>query len=150
MKIFPLILFAFVAVAFIVGQSGSHAQTDSPETTAARVPLENYIQAHATGNGDFIRKAFFKDAKIMAFRDGKLLNLTTEEFAARFEGKPAADESQRKRRIESVDLTGNAGVARIVLDYPTVVLTDYMSLLKIDGEWKIVNKVFHAQPKVKQ
>ncbi len=99
MKVLLVILFTVAALAFTTGKSASdvtQAQADSPETTAARVPLENYIQAHATGNGEFIRKAFFKDAKIMAFRDGKLLNLTTEEFAARFDGKPAADESQRK------------------------------------------------------
>jgi Putative lumazine-binding len=117
--------------------------------TAARVPLENYINAHATGNPDYVRKAFFNEAKIMAFRDGKLLNLSVEEFASRFNGKPAADESQRKRRIDSLDITGNAGTARIVLDYPDVTLTDYMSLLKVNGEWKIVNKVFNAEPKVR-
>jgi hypothetical protein len=119
------------------------------EVGAARIPLESYINAHATGNPEYIRKAFFPTAKIMAFRDGKLLNLSVEEFASRFSGKPAADESQRKRRIDSLDITGNAGVARIVLDYPDATLTDYMSLLKVDGEWKIVNKVFNVELKAK-
>ena len=125
------------------------ASAESSEAVAARVPLENYIQGHVTGNGDFMRKAFHTEAKVMAFRDGKLTNLTTEEFASRFNGKPAADEAQRKRRIESVEITGNAGVAKIVLDYPTVTFTDYMSLLKVGDEWKIVNKVFYAEPKAK-
>ncbi|HEX8636521.1 MAG TPA: nuclear transport factor 2 family protein [Pyrinomonadaceae bacterium] len=49
--------------------------------------------------------------------------------------------------MESVDITGNAASAKIILDYPTVRFTDYMSLLKIDGEWKIVNKTFYAEPK---
>lgn len=119
------------------------------DAAAARVPLESYINAHATGNPEYIRKAFLPDAKIMAFRDGKLLNLSVEEFASRFSGKPAADESQRKRRIDSLDITGNAGVARIVLDYPDATLIDYMSLLKVNGEWKIVNKVFNVEPKAK-
>ena len=125
------------------------ASAESSEAAAARVPLENYIQGHVTGNGDFMRKAFHSEAKVMAFRDGKLTNLTSEEFASRFNGKPAADEAQRKRRIESVEITGNAGVAKIVLDYPTVTFTDYMSLLKVGDEWKIVNKVFYAEPKAK-
>ena len=125
------------------------ASAESSEVAAARVPLENYIQGHVTGNGDFMRKAFHTEAKVMAFRDGKLTNLTSEEFASRFNGKPAADEAQRKRRIESVEITGNAGVAKIVLDYPTVTFTDYMSLLKVGDEWKIVNKVFYAEPKAK-
>ena len=144
---------AFFLAAIIVGlpflkTRDLRAATEA-ETVAARIPLENYINAHATGNPDYIRKAFFPDAKIMAFRDGKLLNLSVEEFAARFSGKPASDESQRRRRIDSLDITGNAGVARIVLDYPDATLTDYMSLLKVDGEWKIINKVFYGEPKSK-
>jgi hypothetical protein len=145
-----LLAVSFVAIfgLLVIFQStnGSSIATSEAE---ARVPLDNYIQGHATGNGDFMRKAFHTDAKIMAFRDGKMMNLTAEEFASRFNGKPAADEAQRKRRIEKVEITGNAGVGKIVLEYPTVTFTDYMSLLKVGDEWKIVNKVFYAEPKAK-
>ena len=145
-----LLAISFVAIfgllSIFQSTNGSSVTTSEAE---ARVPLDNYIQGHATGNGDFMRKAFHPDAKIMAFRDGKLMNLTAEEFASRFNGKPAADEPQRKRRIEHVEITGNAGVGKIVLEYPTVTYTDYMSLLKVGDEWKIVNKVFYAEPKAK-
>lgn len=145
-----LLVVSFVAMfgllVILQSTSGSSRATSEAE---ARVPLDNYIQGHATGNGDFMRKAFHTDAKIMAFRDGKLMNMTAEEFASRFNGKPAADEAQRKRRIENVEITGNAGVGKIVLEYPTVTYTDYMSLLKVGDEWKIVNKVFYAEPKAK-
>ena len=146
MKILSVLFVAILGVAVVMGmKASSRAETDA----AARVPLENYIQGHATGNGDFMRKAFHTEAKVMAFRDGKLTNLTAEEFASRFNGKPAPDEAQRKRRIEHVEITGNAGVGKIVLDYPTITYTDYMSLLKVGDEWKIVNKVFYAEPKAK-
>jgi len=145
-----LLVVSFVAIfgllAILQSTNGSSVATSEAE---ARVPLDNYIQGHATGNGDFMRKAFHTDAKIMAFRDGKLMNMTAEEFASRFNGKPAADEAQRKRRIENVEITGNAGVGKIVLEYPTVTYTDYMSLLKVGDEWKIVNKVFYAELKAK-
>jgi hypothetical protein len=124
-------------------------QAQSAEEAAARVPLENYLKGHATGDGEFMRKAFHTDAKVFSYRDGKLNQMTSAEFASRFTGKPAADEAQRKRWIESVKLTGNAGVGVIVLDYPTVKFTDYMSLLKVDGEWKIINKTFYTEPKAK-
>jgi len=148
MRVLAFFLVAVIGVLPFLKTRDLHAASET-EAAAARIPLEHYINAHATGNPDYIRKAFFPDAKIMAFRDGKLLNLSVEEFASRFSGKPAADESQRKRRIDSLTITGNAGVARIVLDYPDTTLTDYMSLLKVDGEWKIVNKVFNAEPKAK-
>lgn len=148
MRVLAFFLAATIGVLPLLETRDLHAASEA-EAAAARIPLENYINAHATGNPDYIRKAFFPEAKIMAFRDGKLLNLSVEEFASRFSGKPAADESQRKRRIDSLNITGNAAVARIVLDYPDTTLTDYMSLLKVDGEWKIVNKVFNAEPKAK-
>ena len=148
MRVLVFFLASVMGVLPFLETRDLHAASEA-EVAAARVPLEHYINAHATGNPDYIRKAFFPEAKIMAFRDGKLLNLSVEEFASRFSGKPAADESQRQRRIDSLTITGNAGVARIVLDYPDTTLTDYMSLLKVDGEWKIVNKVFNAEPKAK-
>jgi hypothetical protein len=148
MRVLVFFLAAIVGVLPLLASRDLHAASEA-EVAAARIPLESYINAHATGNADYVRKAFFPDAKIMAFREGKLLNLSVDEFASRFSGKPATDESQRKRRIDSLDITGNAGVARIVLDYPDTTLTDYMSLLKVNGEWKIVNKVFNAEPKAK-
>jgi len=114
---------------------------------AVRKTLQAYLQAQATGKGEYILQAFSPDARIMFVRDGKYSQMTRDEFAARFSGHPDADEAQRHRRIDSVQITGNAAMAKIVLDYPKVTLTDYMQLLKIDGEWKIVNKIFNAQPK---
>jgi len=148
MRVLAFFLAAIIGAFPFLESAYLHAASET-EAAAARVPLENYINAHATGNPDYIRKAFFPEAKIMAFREGKILNLSVEEFASRFSGKPAADETQRTRRIESLDITGNAGVARIVLHYPDTTLTDYMALLRVNGEWKIVNKVFNAEPKAK-
>jgi hypothetical protein len=145
MKFFASFLLLTIITTIFVARSAN----SSTEDTAARVPLEDYFKAHATGNPEFIRKAFLPEARVMAFRDGKLLNISSEEFASRFNGKPAADEAQRKRRIESLDISGNSAIAKLVLDYPEVRFTDYMSLLKINGEWKIASKVFYAEPKGK-
>jgi len=137
---------SFAAMVLIAGA----ACAQEADTAGARVPVENYIKAHATGDAAFIRKAFHPDAKIYSYRDGKVQALTVEEFAKLFSGKPAADEAQRVRRIENVDVTGSAGSAKVYLDYPNVAFTDYMSLLKVDGEWKIINKTFNGVPKPKR
>jgi Putative lumazine-binding len=123
------------------------AQNHTRELDAAKVPLQNYVKAHETGNADFIRRAFTQDAKVVGYMGGKLISWGVEEYAGRFSGKPAEDEVQRKRSIEIISLTGDAAVGKVVLDYPTVKFADYMSLLKINGEWKIVNKSFHADMK---
>ena len=124
-------------------------QSSNAEETAARVPLENYLKGHATGEAEYFQKAFHPEAKLFWYRDGKLMTRTSAEYIAGAGGKPAPDEANRKRWIESVKITGNAGIAVIVLDYPSVKFVDYMSLLKIDGEWKIINKTFYSEPKPK-
>lgn len=135
-----------LAAALLGGLPAAGGQGQSEEA-AARVPLENYLKGHATGDGAFMRLAFHPDAKICANQKGSWTCRTTEQFAAAFSGKPAADEAQRKRTIESVTLTGDVGVAKIVLDYPAVKFTDYMSLAKVNGEWRIYNKVYFAEPR---
>lgn len=117
------------------------------EEAAIRETIQHYFQGHATGNGEHFRKAFHPDAKLFFVREGKLTVWTSEEYIGRASGKPAADEAQRKRQIDSIDISGNAAIVKITLDYPSVVFTDYMSMLKIDGQWKIVNKTFYAKPR---
>ncbi|MDF3833390.1 nuclear transport factor 2 family protein [Cupriavidus basilensis] len=123
----------------------SHSGLTS-QHTAALEPIENYLRAHITGDAAYMRKAFHPDARIVSFRDGALHALSVDAFSARFQGQPAADEAQRKRFITHFDVTGNAGTAKVVLEYPEVTFTDYMTLLEIDGVWKIVNKTFSAAP----
>ncbi len=135
--------FLFITLGFVV--SISHAQSD--ENSAVRVPLQNYIKGHETGDGEYFRKAFHTEGNMVWIRDGKFTARSFKEYIAGASGKPAADEDMRKRQIESVDVVGTAASAKIILDYPTVRFVDYMALLKINGEWKIVSKVFYAEPK---
>lgn len=125
------------------------ARAQQREEAAVRAAIEHYFRAHATGLGEHHRKVFHPDAKLFWINDGKFTQRTSEDYIAGSPGKPAPDEPQRKRTIEMIDITGDAAVAKLVLDYPNAKLTDYMSLLKIDGEWKIVNKIFTREIKKK-
>ena len=123
---------------FILALCSLAASAQETEKAAVRVPLENYIKAHATGDPEYARKAFHTEGNMIWIREGKYSMESFDSFIKRaFTGKPAADEEQRKngRKIEAIDVNGNAAVAKIILDYPTVKFVDYMTLLKINGEW---------------
>ena len=132
----------------ILAAAGVMAAAGTQDDAAIRVPLENYMKGHATGNGDFMRKAFHPDARMTYVNEGKLQIVPITDFIARFTGKPAADEALRKRYIENITASNDSAVATLVLDYPDVRFVDYMTLLKINGEWKIINKSFHKEPKL--
>ncbi|MGE3465969.1 MAG: nuclear transport factor 2 family protein [Pyrinomonadaceae bacterium] len=136
---------AILIAIIVLGSFGAFAQAS--EKDAVRVPLENYIKGHETGSAEYMKKAFHTEGHLMFIRDRKYTTRSFAEYIGGMTGKPAPDEAKRKRTIEDIDVAGNAAVARIVLDYPTAVFVDYMTLLKIDGEWKIVNKTFYVEPK---
>jgi hypothetical protein len=140
---------AAVAVALAAG--GAWMSAPTADEAAVRATLEHYIQGHATGDGAHMRIAFHPAARLFWSSADTLATRTSEEYVARMPGKPAADEGSglRKRRIESVDVTGNAAIGKIVLDYPDAYIVDYMSLLKTNGQWKIINKIFMTEMKKK-
>lgn len=144
-KLTLLTIAIFAACAFYFG-----AKAWADEKEAARVPLENYLKGHATGDPEFMKKAFHTEGNMTFIRDGKYTTRSFAEYIAGMQGKPQPDEAQRKRWIESVDVSGNAAVGKIILDYPNGKFVDYMTLLKIDGEWKIINKSFYFEPKAKK
>jgi len=138
---------AALGVVLLAGGAWMFAPT--PDETAVRSTLEHYLQGHATGDGAHMRLAFHPAARLFWSNADTLATLTVDQYIARMPGKPAADEASRKRRIDMVDVTGNTAVGKIVLDYPDAYIVDYMSLLKTNGEWRIINKIFNVTPKTK-
>ena len=141
------ILAAIVLLALLLVPLLATAAPPGEADAAVRAPIEAYLRGHATGDGEEWRRAFHPSAMVTGLRDGKLQSMTAAEFVSRAPGKPPADEAQRKRRIVSIDVSGDAALAKVELDYPKVVFVDYLSLLKIDGEWKIAQKTYTGTSK---
>jgi hypothetical protein len=133
----------------LAAQGPTAASSADPEEPAIRRALEHYLSGHATGDSAHFRAAFHKVANLYFVRGDSVATRTGDAYIASAGGKPAADEAQRRRRILSIDRTGDAAVAKIELDYPSAVLTDYMALLKTGSEWRIVNKIFTSAPKAR-
>lgn len=133
----------------LVASSNSRLQAQQSEEDLAKVPIENYFKGHATGDSQYARLAFHPDAHMTFVREGKYNNMPIEDYFKRFSGKPSPMEDQIKRRIEKLEINGTSGFAVLVLDSPAAYVTDYMSLLKVDGQWKIIHKSFYAVPRTK-
>jgi hypothetical protein len=140
-------LAALAALATLGGAGCTRAAATAadPERAAITEAVELYFQGHATGDGAFMTRAFAPEAKLFWVKDGALAQRTAAEFAAGFSGKPAADEAARRRRILLLDRSGDAALAKVELDYPGGGFIDYLALLKLEGRWQIVNKIFHRR-----
>jgi hypothetical protein len=138
------ITLAAIAIASVT----TNAQSASPQINAIRTAVNHYFQGHATGDGSHFAKVFHPDAKLYWIGpDGTVMQRTSAEYIKGASGKPAADEAQRKRRIVSVDITGNIAMVKVELDYPAVKFTDIFSMVESKGQWWIVNKTYYADRK---
>jgi protease I len=114
------------------------------DEAATRQTVQYYFDGGTNRDSVALRKAFHPDARMLFAKDGRLVVVPIGEYIARVAGerpKPGQVDSTKKR-VTSVDATGDAAIARVELQRPESVITDYMSLLKVDGRWQIVNKIF--------
>lgn len=140
-RTFLLVLFALTPLAALA------QSTDASDFAEIEAVIGHYFQGHATGDGSHFERAFHPDARMFsAGPDGEMRQLELREW---FTGRndPAPDEAERRRWIESITVSGTIATARLILDYPGVVLHDAMTLVNAEGRWQIVNKVFVAYPK---
>lgn len=139
-----------IRIAFAVLAFATSAAAQGSEEAGVRAAINQYFKGHATGSGDEMRKAFLPTAHIEGNRQGTFTSWTVDQYVKNFSGKPAADEASRRRTIDSVDLAGTAAMAKATLVHGQTTFVDYFVLLKVDGEWKIANKVYTSSPTQKE
>jgi hypothetical protein len=146
-RLASLAVLALALPAQATAQTPSTLVMQVSEEAAVRAAIDDYLRSHATGEGSHVAGVFHPVLQMLWVANDTLVRRTAAEFIGGFRGTPPADEARRRRWIASVDVFGTAAAARVVLDYPTVTFVDFFTLLKIEGEWKIVSKTFASQPK---
>lgn len=137
----------YIMILAACAACSSSASASAAADDAIRATIGHYFRGHATGDPAHFRKAFLPSAHIEGNREGKFTSWTLDEYAARFKGNPAPGESARVRTIDLVDVSGDSAMAKATLDHGGIVFTDYFVLLKVDGEWRIANKVYYGRKK---
>lgn len=66
--------------------------------------------------------------------------------AAVLAGGAAEEGSQATWEIEALDVTGDSAAVKVLDDYLDMRFTDYLSLLRTDAGWVIVNKLYYLHP----
>lgn len=130
------------SLLFFLGGIGSYAQAGDEEKLV-RACLEEYM----SGDGNRMEKAFHPSAsmKYIDAKTGEFKDVPIAEFIAR--AKANTSKMERKIEIVSVNIEGNAANGKIKIETEKVILYDYMNMLKINGEWKIVSKIFSRKDK---
>ncbi len=116
--------------------------TDVREHDAIAETLQHYIDGTRSGTGDDMKPAFHKDATIFGYAGADLFGGPIQQLFDWSDQNGPATELQAQ--IASIDLAKTVATVRLELtNLNGARYTDMFTLLKVDGEWKIMSKVFH-------
>jgi Putative lumazine-binding len=118
---------------------------ESADHASVRACVQTYFDSHALNSATHIHQAFLPSAHVEGNRQGVFTSWPLAEYCVSFKGSPAIDEASRVRRIEWIDVVGDAAAAKATLVHGDITFTDFFVLLKVTGDWKIANKVYSTQ-----
>jgi Putative lumazine-binding len=108
--------------------------------------LNKYNEGGAKADSAIMKPAFNDKATIFGVEDGKLsggeIQNLFNAIDTAFRPSPEA-----KAAIARIDIVGSAASARVDTDNISGFrFTDFFNLLKIDGKWTIISKIYHTHP----
>ncbi len=105
--------------------------------------VEGYVAGLKSGKVDDLRQSFHADATMYGHGPDGLLGGTIDNLYGFVEHYGKAETIAT--RLDVLDMTPTTAVVRVTMerDAAGADYTDYHSLIKIDGQWKIVAKLFH-------
>ncbi len=123
----------------------SNVPTDVREYDAITRTVQHYIDGAKSGSGDDMKAAFHDEATFFGNVGADVFGGPIRQLFDWNDDKGPATELQA--RIAGIDLNGTVATVRLELDNWTGSrYTDLFTLLKANGEWRIMNKVFHLHP----
>lgn len=114
------------------------------DTKAILAVIDTYIEGLKTGRVDLLKKCFHKDATMYGYSiENKITEGSVQHLYDIISKHGALSKVTSKNSI----LHQTSNTASVLAELKTTALhensTDYLSLMKIDGQWKIISKVYH-------
>jgi hypothetical protein len=108
-----------------------------------KVLLEKTIQTYFDGwmTGDTIKigKAMHLTCQLKVRKDNQVAEYDRKTYLKGFKPRPKLENTQG--RIINIDITGNVASAKCEIETPERMFTDYFNMMKLNGEWFIVDKI---------
>jgi hypothetical protein len=111
--------------------------------------LDDYFDGFYDGDVDKLQRIFEPSAHLYSAADGPFQDDPMDAVYERVRARtpPAANRQKRHDRILMIDVAGpEMALAKVQLAIGPKLFTDYLSLLRRDGRWRIVAKAYTYVP----
>lgn len=113
------------------------------EYDAVAKAAEKFVKSVAEGNSAYAKTLFTEDAVLFGILDGVLEHGSIQQFYDNVDN--VGGDPGFRARVDVVAVEENVAVARVLEENwgGRVDFTDFLLLLKLDGEWKCVAKAYN-------
>lgn len=113
------------------------------EYQAVEAAAMNFVKSVAEGNSKYAKQLFIDEAVLFGYLDGKLEHGSIEQFYRNVDSVGAGENF--KARVDVIALEETLAVVRVLEEGwgNRIDFTDYLLLLKMNGEWKCVAKAYN-------
>ena len=113
------------------------------EYEAVTKAAEKFVRSVAEGNSKYAKELFIDEAVLFGYLDGELEHGSIEQFYRNVDSVGGGDKF--KARVDVVAVEETLAVVRVLEEGwgGRIDFTDYLLLLKMNGEWKCVAKAYN-------
>ena len=122
--------------------------TSAAPRDAIAAVLQQYFDGLHHSDTRILRRVFHPSALYACASDGTLLALRMDDYFGVVDRRasPASKGEARTDRIVSIELAGPVtALARVECSIAPKHFTDLLTLVRLDGRWQIIAKVFHFE-----
>jgi len=104
-----------------------------------REAVQKYLDGTAHGRPELVSEVFLPSLEVQYLdEDDRLMRRDGPDYISRIEpGKSVP----RVGRVVNIDATQQSAMVKVEIEWNDRLYTDYMLLLKVEGSWRIANKI---------
>lgn len=126
----------------------SFAYANPADEDDVKTVVTNYASGVDAGKGNEVENLFWEEATVVSmnmFRN-EVSKMDAAAYADMINGKKIGG-WKRNLEFKDVDVSGNSAFVKIELTDSKLRQVEYVTLLKVDGNWKIVSSTFTLDKK---
>ena len=110
--------------------------------------VQLYVDSMNESNSEKVKQAFHTNAKVAGYLHGDFMEMSVDDFSDFVASQQPSPKEKGENvifEILSTEIEGTTAIVKVRDKYLGITFLDTLSFIKIEGEWKLYNKLFHVE-----
>jgi hypothetical protein len=118
---------------------------DHDEKQQIEQVIRYYFEGMVTRDVVKLEKAFHPEARLFGYRGDQLTITSFNDWANGVTNGSPRNPELYQNHLLAIEIKGYTAIAKTELFWPGIYYYDYLTLIKVDGQWKIIHKTWYEE-----